>query len=65
MKKITKLVAVVKVSWWVRPYLFGVVVTSRLTNREPNWKKVEDKVLKGLKTIVKTVEHKPKDSLRA
>ena len=39
----------VKVAWWVRPYLYGVVLMSRLTGFEPDLDKVEVVVLKGLR----------------
>ena len=39
----------VKVAWWVRPYLYSLVLMSRLTGLEPDLDKVEAVVLKGLR----------------
>lgn len=42
------LAAVVRFRWWLRYYLFGVVLTSRLTCLEPDWERVERWVKRGM-----------------
>lgn len=46
MKK-THITLRVRVRWWVRPYLAGVAMTSRLTGLEPDWAKVAATVRRG------------------
>jgi hypothetical protein len=43
----SKITLRVRVRWWVRPYLAGVALTSRLTGLEPDWKKVAAHVRRG------------------
>lgn len=38
----------VKVSWWVKPYLFMVGFMCRAFNSEPNWEKVNYWLEKGI-----------------
>lgn len=42
------LAAVVRFRWWLRCYLFGVVLASRLTGLEPDWERVERWVKRGM-----------------
>lgn len=40
---------VVKVSWWVLPYVQSVALFARMTGQEPDFGKVLAKVLKGIR----------------
>jgi len=42
-----QLVAVVKIRWWLRLYLVGVVITSRITGIDPGWQKVSQWIRRG------------------
>jgi hypothetical protein len=44
-------VAVIRLRWWLRWYLYGVKLTSRLTGLEPDWERVERWVKRG--TVVR------------
>jgi hypothetical protein len=35
-----QLTVTVRLAWWLRPYLFGVALTSTLMGVEPDWDKV-------------------------
>lgn len=39
----------VHVAWWLRWYIAGVALTSSLTDREPDWAKVEFWVRRGVR----------------
>ncbi len=30
----------VTLAWWLKPYFYGLAVTSALTGRDPDWEKV-------------------------
>lgn len=42
-----QLVAVVKIRWWLRLYLAGVVAASRITGLDPDWQKVSQWIRRG------------------
>lgn len=42
-----------KVVWWVRWYLMGVALTSRLTGLTPDFGKVEATILRGIKLVIR------------
>ena len=44
-----KLYIVVKIAWWLKPYLLGVVLTAQITKQEPDWVKVHKTVAKAIK----------------
>lgn len=48
----TTLTVRLKVCWWLKLYLSGVLLTARLTHCEPNWTRVRYWVGKGVKTEV-------------
>ena len=39
----------IKKAWWLPLYLNGVVLVSILTNRDPDWQKVERWVKRGIR----------------
>ncbi|WP_305821377.1 hypothetical protein [Massilia brevitalea] len=45
----TTLTFKLKVRWWLKFYLAGVVLTARLAHCEPNWARVRYWVGKGIK----------------
>ena len=57
------LAAVVRFRWWLRCYLFGVALTSRLTGLEPDWERVERWVKRGMVVRIetRTAERHPND----
>lgn len=42
------LVAVIRLRWWLRIYLGGVTLASRMTGLEPDWERVERWVKRGV-----------------
>jgi hypothetical protein len=48
-KEKNKLYIEVKIAWWLKLYLFGVVMTALLTKLEPDWIKVHLTVSKAIK----------------
>ncbi|HTN31963.1 MAG TPA: hypothetical protein VL178_14225 [Pseudomonas sp.] len=42
------LVAVIRLRWWLRIYLGGVALVSRVTDLEPDWERVERWVKRGM-----------------
>jgi len=48
----------VTIKWWVKPYLIGVEFFCWLYQCEPNWKKVEETVLKGTSLKLLKSDHK-------
>ena len=53
----------VKIAWWLKPYLFGVVITALITRLEPDWVKVHMTVSKAIKC--KFTTQKPLSKLSA
>jgi len=49
----TTLTMRLKVRWWLKFYLSGVMLTARLTQCEPNWQRVGYWVGKGIKVEVR------------
>lgn len=45
------LVALIRLRWWLRIYLGGVTLASRMTGLEPDWERVERWVKRG--TVVR------------
>ena len=45
----TTITATLKWRWWLKSYLFGVLLMDRLTACEPNWDRVQHWVRKGIK----------------
>jgi len=48
----TALTLKLKVRWWLKLYLSGVLLTARLTHCQPNWERVSYWVGKGIKIEV-------------
>ncbi|SEG20693.1 hypothetical protein [Marinobacterium lutimaris] len=55
----SKLVLEVRISWWLRWYIYGVIITARLTGLDPNWTKVKAMIDRGVK--VGRTKAKPSD----
>lgn len=53
----------VKIAWWLKPYLFGVVMTALITRLEPDWVKVGLTASKAIKC--KFTTQKPLSKLSA
>lgn len=53
----------VKIAWWLKPYLFGVVITALITRLEPDWIKVGKTASKAIKC--KFTNKKPLSKLTA
>jgi len=53
----------VKIAWWLKPYLFGVVITALITRLEPDWVKVGLTASKAIKC--KFTTQKPLSKLAA
>jgi len=53
----------VKIAWWLKPYLFGVVITALITRLEPDWIKVGKTASKAIKC--KFTNKKPFSKLSA
>ena len=51
-----QLVAVVKIRWWLRLYLAGVVITSRITGLDPDWQKAGQWIRRGTVIRVKAAQ---------
>ncbi|MDN4061473.1 hypothetical protein QPK31_24940 [Massilia sp. YIM B02769] len=49
----TTLMFKLKVRWWLKLYLAGVMITARLTRAEPNWERVRYWIGKGTKIEVR------------
>jgi hypothetical protein len=49
-----KLMAKVRIAWWLKPYLLGVACMCWLTGRSPDTDKVERVALKACKITVVT-----------
>ena len=49
----TTLTARLKVRWWLKFYLSGVLLTARLMHCEPNWSRVRYWVGKGIKIEIR------------
>lgn len=62
-KQNLKLYIKVKVAWWLKPYLFGVVITAPITRLEPDWVKVGLTASKAIKC--KFTTQKPHSKLTA
>lgn len=43
-----KIHAELKIAWWLQWYLFGVFVTSKLTQRSPDWQRVASVMTKAV-----------------
>lgn len=39
-------------AWWLKPYLFGVILVANLMQLEPDWQKVERMVCRAIKLRV-------------
>ncbi|MFC3457242.1 hypothetical protein [Massilia haematophila] len=48
----TTLTVKLKVRWWLKFYLVGVLLTSRLTHCPPSWERVRYWIDKGIKIEV-------------
>jgi hypothetical protein len=46
----------IKKAWWLPLYLNGVVLVSILTNRDPDWQKVERWVKRGIRIDMEPVK---------
>jgi hypothetical protein len=44
-----KLRVAVSLAWWLKPYLYGVILTARLTGAEPDMNKVGRMVRKAVR----------------
>lgn len=53
----------VNIAWWLKPYLFGVVMTALITRLEPDWVKVGLTASKAIKC--KFTTQKPLSKLAA
>lgn len=44
----------VKVSfaWWLKPYIYGVVLTAVLMGLEPDWEKAHRKVMRAMRVRI-------------
>jgi len=62
-KKTLTIYIEVKIAWWLRPYLFGVVITALITRLEPDWVKVGLTASKAIKC--KFTTQKPHSKLTA
>ena len=62
-KRNLKLYVKVKIAWWLKPYLFGVVITALITRLEPDWVKVGLTASKAIKC--KFTTQKPVSKLTA
>lgn len=62
-KKHLTLYIEVKIAWWLKPYLFGVVITALITRLEPDWVKVGLTASKAIKC--KFTTQKPLSKLSA
>jgi hypothetical protein len=51
-----RLVAVIRFRWWLRLYLSGVVVTSRITGLDHDWQKVSLWIRRGTVVRVKAAQ---------
>lgn len=47
------LIAEVKMAWWFKYYLFGLVITSKLLNRKPDPLKIAVYSRKAVKLVIK------------
>lgn len=45
----------VHLRWWLKPYLYGVALMAIALNAEPDWQKVEDTVVRGLRVELEPV----------
>jgi hypothetical protein len=52
MADVGRIVVKIRVSWWLRMYLRGLVIFCRLHGTEPNWEKVQAKVKAGVRVSV-------------
>jgi hypothetical protein len=43
----------VKLAWWLKPYLYGVVMTAVLMGLEPDWDKVQRTVMRAMRVRIK------------
>jgi len=41
-----------KLTWWLKPYLFGIAAMVFLTGREPNWDRVNGFIKRGVKARI-------------
>lgn len=48
-KKTLTIYIEVKIALWLKPYLFGVVITALITRLEPDWIKVGKTASKAIK----------------
>lgn len=62
-KKTLTIYIEVKIAWWPKPYLFGVVITALITRLEPDWIKVGKTASKAIKC--KFTNKKPLSKLTA
>lgn len=62
-KQNLKIYIKVNVAWWLKPYLFGVVITALITRLEPDWVKVGLTASKAIKC--KFTTQKPPSKLTA
>jgi hypothetical protein len=49
----TSITITLKWRWWLKSYLFGVLLMARLVGREPNWDRVQYWIGKGIKFQVR------------
>lgn len=42
----------VSFAWWLKPYIYGVVITAVLMGMTPDWEKVERKVMRAIRLRV-------------
>lgn len=53
--KTIRMVAVVRVAWWVRWYLLGVEAAATVTGCEPDWDRVGRWVARGVTVSVRSL----------
>ena len=44
-----RLVATIRVAWWVRWYISGAALCAFITGAQPDMEKIKDKVMKGVR----------------
>ncbi|WP_312378849.1 hypothetical protein [Pseudomonas oryzihabitans] len=48
MSRLTTVTFTIRMAWWVKPYLFGVLLTARLTGLQPDPDRVGAWVKRGM-----------------
>lgn len=43
----------VSMAWWLKPYLYGVVTVALLMGMQPDWDKVQRKIIRAMRVKIR------------